>query len=180
VSSNLRVVSTTQMLSSFVFDVERRTVSDGLVTFDRDVVTHRGAVAILAVDDEGRVGVISQYRVTINRLLVEIPAGTIDPDESDTLAVAQRELREELGVIATTWELLGRTLNSPGWTNQVMHVFLATGVTKGERSPIGPEEEQSTLDWWTVDDVRQYLRSSEPIDATTAFAFSQFLLRYER
>ncbi|HEV2427051.1 MAG TPA: NUDIX hydrolase, partial [Acidimicrobiales bacterium] len=88
--------------SSRVFNVERRTVEgpDGL--FTREVAAHHGAVSVLAVDDEGRVGLLRQYRSTFDRVGIEIPAGTLDvPGEAPERAAA-RELEEEMGVRART------------------------------------------------------------------------------
>lgn len=172
----LKVIATEPLLSSFVFAVERRTVTDGDETFERDVATHRGAVAILAIDDRNRVGVIRQYRATIDTELWEIPAGTIDAGEDDDFAVAKRELAEEMGIAADRWQRFARTLNSPGWTNQVMHLFEARDLTEVERTPLGPEERRSSIAWWDEAAVRAYLDSDQPIDATTALAFHHYLL----
>ncbi len=173
----LRVVGASPLMQSYVFDVERRTVSDGHVTFERDIVTHRGAVAMLAIDQDGRVGMIHQYRATVDHDLWEIPAGTIDPNESDPLAVAKRELREEIGCTAANWTLIGRFLNSPGWTNQQMFVYAATDLDVVEREPMGPEEERARVEWLDATRLQALLDDDEPIDSTTALALQWYFLQ---
>lgn len=172
----LRVVGVSPLLQSYVFDVERRVVSDGEISFERDIVTHRGAVAMLAIDADGRVGMIHQYRATVDHELWEIPAGTIDSGETDPLAVAHRELREEIGCTAATWQLIGRFLNSPGWTNQQMYVYAATDLTVDDRAPMGPEEERAQVEWLEASRLRALLNGDEPLDSTTALALQWYFL----
>ncbi|MHB8380063.1 MAG: NUDIX hydrolase [Acidimicrobiales bacterium] len=158
------------MFHSHVFDVERRTVSHGDATFERDVAVHKGAVAVLAVNDLGEVGFIRQYRATFDDLLLEIPAGTRDVEGEPPLDTAKRELLEEMGYVAARWTLLGRFMNSPGWTNQVMTIYEAQGLTKSERAPAGPEERSSTTHWLSPAELKRTLRSAPAIDSTTAIA----------
>lgn len=169
-SESFRVEHTVPLLRSFVFDVERRTIVGGDVTFERDVVTHQGAVAILTIDDEGRVGLIRQYRAAFDRYQWEIPAGTCDVANEDPLSTAQRELREEMGCQAQHWALLGRFAMSPGWTNQVMTIYEAHGLTQLDRLPEGPEETSSSVHWLTIAELRELLGGLDAVDATLAIA----------
>ena len=155
---------------SHVFDVERRTVRHEKSTFRRDVAVHPGAVAILAINDDGEVGFIRQYRATFDRFLTEIPAGTRDVDDEPELETAQRELFEEMGLTAREWRLLGRFMNSPGWTNQVMTIYEARGLSQGERAPAGPEERSSTIVWMSPEEIRSTVRDEPAWDSTTAIA----------
>ena len=166
------------LLKSHVFAVERRTVEHHDRSFHRDVVTHRGAVAILARDDDGRVGVLRQYRTPFDRATLEIPAGTLDVEGEEPLDAAKRELEEELGAVASTWRLLGRFMVSPGWSTQVMHIFEARVLTIGERRPAGPEESASTVDWYTPEDLRRVLHAEPAIDSTMAVALNQVYGRF--
>jgi 8-oxo-dGDP phosphatase len=170
VSDSFEVERTEPLLHSKVFSVERRTIRHDSTTFSRDVAVHRGAVAILAINDEGAIGLVRQYRAAFNRHLWEIPAGTRDVEGEETLATAKRELLEELGCEAREWTLLGRFMNSPGWTSQVMTVYEARSITQHERSPAGPEEASSTVQWFGVDELRELLRGEDAIDSTTAVA----------
>jgi 8-oxo-dGTP pyrophosphatase MutT (NUDIX family) len=170
VSPPLRVVSTEPILDSRVFSVEQRTVSDGAQTFTRDVVTHRGAVAVLAINDTGQIGLIRQFRAPFDTEVLEIPAGTLDVAGEDPLDAARRELREELGCTAATWTRLGRFMVSPGWCDQVMTIFEARDVTLADRAPAGPEEAASEVLWRSPDELRAMLRDTELIDYTVAVA----------
>ena len=110
----------------------------------RELVDHPGAVAVLALDD-GELLMVRQYRTPIGRILLEIPAGTLDrlPDGSleDPADAAPRELAEETGHAAATWRRLGRFYTAPGFASEEMHLFLATGL-----APVpgytGPDEDE--------------------------------------
>jgi 8-oxo-dGTP pyrophosphatase MutT (NUDIX family) len=170
VSDSFHVEGAEVVFHSYVFDVERRTISHAEKSFERDVAVHAGAVAVLAINDQGQVGFIRQYRATFDDLLFEIPAGTRDKEGEEPLETAKRELLEEMGYAANDWKLLGRFMNSPGWTNQVMTIYEARDLIESDRAPEGPEERSSTIHWLTLDEIRQWLRSAPAIDSTTAIA----------
>jgi 8-oxo-dGTP pyrophosphatase MutT (NUDIX family) len=178
VSPPLRVVATAPLLESRVFSVEERTISDGHQTFTRDVVTHRGAVSALAINDAGEIGLIRQYRSPFDAEVLEIPAGTLDVVGEEPLHAVQRELREELGCEAATWTMLGRFMVSPGWCTQVMTIFEARDLTMVERAPAGPEERAASVLWLSPDDLRATLRTSELIDYTLAVALHRIYGRF--
>lgn len=169
-SPTFRVVARTPLLSSHVFDVERRTVEGAGGEFTRDVVVHPGAVAVLAVNDAGQVGLIRQYRAPFDTFVLEIPAGTLDVDGEAPLDAARRELAEELGCEATTWRLLGRFMVSPGWATQVMTIFEARGLNEIPRRPEGPEESTAQVLWLDPVALRATLREIGICDATMAVA----------
>jgi ADP-ribose pyrophosphatase len=179
VSDSFEIERTEKLLHSKVFDVERRTIRHDETTFERDVVTHQGAVAILAINDNEEIGFLRQYRAPFDAYSWEIPAGTRDVPGEDALETARRELREELGCIAQHWTLLGRFMNSPGWTNQVMTIFEARGITQLERLPVGPEEAASSVHWLSREELQATLRAEAAIDSTLAVAlhrvFGSFL-----
>jgi len=170
VSDSFHVEGARDVFFSHVFNVERRTIRHGDGTFNRDVAVHPGAVAVLAINDEGRVGFIRQYRATFDDFLLEIPAGTRDVEGEPPLETAKRELLEEMGFVAKEWTLLGRFMNSPGWTNQVMTIYEARQLTQGERAPAGPEERSSTIHWLSPEELRTTLREAPAIDSTTTIA----------
>lgn len=101
---------------------------------EREIVEHPGAVVIVSVDTEGEMAFVRQLREATRSTLLEIPAGTREPGE-EPLATAQRELHEECGLTGGTWSLLGGFWSAPGFTREYMHVFLATGVERGESRP---------------------------------------------
>ncbi|MGH8910084.1 MAG: NUDIX domain-containing protein [Egibacteraceae bacterium] len=101
---------------------------DGAVR-QREVVEQAPAVAIIAIDGDGLVILLSQYRHPLGGRLVELPAGKLDVEgEEEPLAAAQRELAEEAGLAADSWELLTYFHNSGGWTDERTLVYLATGL----------------------------------------------------
>ncbi len=93
-----------------------------------EIVDHPGGVAIVPMDDQDRVLLVRQYRRAIGTTLLEIPAGTQEPGES-TEVTAFRELREETGMGAENLELLAEFYLAPGYTTELMHVFLATHLS---------------------------------------------------
>jgi 8-oxo-dGDP phosphatase len=106
----------------------------------REVVEHHGAVAIVALDDDGQVTLIHQYRHPLGRRIWELPAGLIDHLGEDPLESAKRELVEEVGLAAEHWSVLVDVAASPGFTDEVVRVFLATGLSVVDRELLGDEE----------------------------------------
>jgi 8-oxo-dGDP phosphatase len=106
----------------------------------REVVEHDGAVAIVALDDEDRVTLIHQYRHPLGRRIWELPAGLIDHLAEDPLEAAKRELAEEVGLAARDWSVLVDVAASPGFTDEVVRVYLATGLSPVDRELMGEEE----------------------------------------
>jgi ADP-ribose pyrophosphatase len=173
VSDEFQIVGTKQLLQSYVFGVEKRTVEHDGATFERDVATHPGAVGILAVNDREEIGMIRQYRTSFNRFCWEIPAGTLDVPGESELRAAQRELLEELGCAAATWTQLGRYMTSNGWSNQLMTIYEARELTTLSRDPVGPEESSATVRWFSRDELRETLRDEPAIDISTAVALGR-------
>ena len=113
----------------------------------RDVVGHPGAVAVLALDDQDRVLMVRQWRVPAGRALLEIPAGTLDVHEGvteDPDLAARRELEEETGHRAASWRTLSRFWTAPGFASELMHLYLATGLTSvaGDDDRLAPDEDE--------------------------------------
>jgi 8-oxo-dGDP phosphatase len=99
-------------------------------TADREIVEHPGAVAVLGLDESGRVLMIRQYRHPVGRLLWEIPAGLRDKPGEPLLAAAERELLEETGYRAADWRVLADVFTSPGFSTERLRIFLARGLTQ--------------------------------------------------
>ena len=118
-----------------IFNVNRLQVElpDGRRAL-RDVVRHPGAVAVVALTAEGRICLVRQYRTALGRVTVEIPAGKLDPGE-DPLECANRELLEETGMVAEKMAFLTTIASSDGFTDELIHIYMATGLTFGKSSP---------------------------------------------
>ena len=104
----------------------------------RDVVRHTGAVAIVALTDDGRICLVRQYRTALGRVTVEIPAGKLAPGE-DPLECAERELLEETGMTAERMAFLTTIASSAGFCDELIHIYMATGLTFSKSSPDADE-----------------------------------------
>jgi ADP-ribose diphosphatase len=113
----------------------------------REVVEFHGGVAILALDNANRVLLIRQYRYAVGETIWELPAGMLEPGEMPQVC-AERELEEETGYHAARLELLSRFYSTPGATDEVLHVYLATGLTPGGRRLEADERIEVTLTAW--------------------------------
>ncbi len=139
-----------QQFSGAKWSVWSETVDiDGDVVV-RDVLRHPGAVAVAAVDDQGRILLIRQYRHPVAAYLWEVPAGLLDKPDEDMLECARRELAEEAGVSAEQWGPLLELALSPGGTSERITVFLATGLTidPDSRPHTGEAEERELPQAW--------------------------------
>jgi ADP-ribose pyrophosphatase len=105
---------------------------------ERELVEHPGSVAVVAVDGEGRVVLVRQFREAARRELLELPAGGLEPGERP-LETARRELREETGLQDGVWRELGAFYTTPGFCRERMHLFLAEQVEEGDPQPMGDE-----------------------------------------
>lgn len=158
------VVSSEERYSGAIFDVRTDHVrmpgggpDAGWVVAGRDIVRHPGAVAVLALDDAGRVLMIRQYRHPVAHRLWEIPAGLRDVDGEPLYATAARELAEESGYRAREWRVLCDLFSSPGMTDERMRIFLATGleeIPEAEQDFVR-EHEEADLEfaWLPLDDA---------------------------
>lgn len=104
----------------------------------RDVVRHPGAVAVVALTDDGQICLVRQYRTAIDRVTVEIPAGKLDPGE-DPLECAHRELLEETGFVAKKMAYLTTIATSAGFTDELIHLYMATGLEFKQSNPDADE-----------------------------------------
>lgn len=135
----------------------------GIVT--RDVVENYGAVAVVAMNDEDDIALIRQYRRPLGRRLWELPAGLLDiPGEPAQLAAA-RELKEEAGLAAADWQVLVDLASSPGFSDESIRVYLATGLTDAERPEAHDEEADLTLRWCPIDEAARLALTGEIVNA---------------
>jgi ADP-ribose pyrophosphatase len=111
---------------------------------EREIVRHPGAVAIVAVDREGRVTLVRQLREPARKRLLELPAGTCEPGE-EPLATAKRELQEEAGLAGGNWRLAASFFSTPGFCDELVRVYVAEGVEEQESSPEADEEIELVL-----------------------------------
>jgi ADP-ribose pyrophosphatase len=131
----------------------------------REVVEHYGAVAVLALDDDNNVVLVYQYRHPVGRRLWELPAGLLDVGGEPPHHTAGRELREEAGLAATDWRVLVDLDSAPGFSDESVRVYLATGLTDVGRPDAHDEEADLTLRWFPLDDAVRMVLSGEIVNS---------------
>lgn len=137
-------------------------------TFERDIVRNQEVVAMVPVLDDGRtVLLVRQYRGPIDQLLLEIPAGLCDVEGEDLEATAARELVEEVGRVASQLELVARFFPSAGFSDQLVHLFLATGLTEVAADRQGPEESHMTVEELDLEGLDDAIAAGTIRDAKT-------------
>ncbi|MEL6898022.1 MAG: NUDIX hydrolase, partial [Planctomycetota bacterium] len=133
----------------------------------KEVMRHPGSVALLPLLDDGRIVLIENYRAALGRRLLEVPAGTREPEEAPEIT-AKRELQEETGYVAETLTPICGFYSLPGITDEFMHVYLATGLRAGPANREVTEEIENRI--LTVDAAMQLLRDGTINDAKTMIA----------
>lgn len=132
---------------------------------NREVVEHYGAVAVLAMDDDARIPMVYQYRHPIGRRLWELPAGLLDVDSEAPHLTAARELREEAGLDARDWRVLVDLDSTPGFSDESVRVYLATGLTDVSRPEAHDEEADMTLQWLPLAEAVRQVFSGDIVDS---------------
>jgi len=139
----------------------------------REVVLHPGAACIVPEFDDGRLLLELQYRYPVGRVMVEFPAGKLDPAEHP-LVCAQRELKEETGYWARSWHTLGYLNQAIGFCDEVIHIFHAHGLVAGEATP--DQDELLALHAATPADIERMIRDNLITDTKTVTAYCRWKL----
>ena len=134
----------------------------------RAIVQHPGSAVMLAVDSRKRILLVRQYRVPARAYLWELPAGKVDAGETP-LQAARRELIEETGYRAKHWKKLVSFYPSPGFIAERMTIFLATGLTAGEATPM--DDERIETRWFTGQEIQRAIRSGKILDGKTMLGY---------
>lgn len=129
-----------------------------------EIVRHPGGAAVVAIDAQRRVCLLRQYRHAAGGYIHELPAGKLEPDEPPEVT-ARRELVEEAAVSAQHWTSLGAYLSSPGVFTEVIHLYLATGLSPATAAPEADEVFQ--VEWWPLELAVERARNGELTDAKT-------------
>jgi 8-oxo-dGDP phosphatase len=130
----------------------------------REVVEHYGAVAILAMDDDGNVVMVYQYRHPVGRRLWELPAGLLDLGGEPPHVTAARELKEEAGLSAQNWRVLVDLVSTPGFSDEGVRVYLATGLTDVGRPDAHDEEADLVVRWFPLDEAVRMVIGGEIVN----------------
>lgn len=158
-----RRVHAGKVLSLDVDEVEE----PGGVRATREVVRHRGSVAVLAVRDDGSVVLVRQYRYAVDDLLWELPAGRLDEGESPEEG-AQRELQEEIGQRAANLHKTAFFYTTPGFCDEAMHLFRATGLTAATAQ--GDDDERIEVRAFTLPELEAMIEKGEIREGKTLVA----------
>ncbi|OBK18894.1 NUDIX domain-containing protein [Mycobacterium asiaticum] len=148
---DFQTVSSETLYQGAIFALRRDQVSmPGGNVAKREVLEHYGAVAIVALNDDNEVAMVYQYRHTYGRRIWELPAGLLDaPGEAPHLT-AVRELEEEVGLRADSWQVLLDVNTAPGYSDESVRVYLATGLTDIGRPEAHDEEADMTMRWFPL------------------------------
>jgi ADP-ribose pyrophosphatase len=161
-----RVLSSSTLCDAGFLQLTRKRVAGpGGEEFDRHVVHHPGAVVVVPVDGDDHVLMVRQYRVAVGTALLEVPAGKRDVDGEAPEATAARELEEELGRVPGRLRKLCEFYNSPGFTDEYTHLFLATELEPRARAAVSAEEAAMTIERIALADVDALIVAREIVDA---------------
>lgn len=129
-----KTISVNKIYKGGIIEVEAQkvTLPDGRVA-SRDIIRHPGAAAIVPINDSNEVYMVRQFRKPVDKMLLEIPAGKLDHNE-DPRICAERELKEETGLAAKDIKHLISIYSTPGFSDEVLHIYSATGLSQGETS----------------------------------------------
>jgi len=151
---DLPITASDVVFEGKVWNIRREDFTLDGNTITRDFLDHTGAVAVLALDERGRVLLIKQYRHAVRTRDWELPAGLLDITGEAPLLGAQRELAEEVDLVAESWDLLCEYMTSPGGSNEVIRVYLARGVSAAAEVFARTEEEAGIeVRWVPLDQV---------------------------
>jgi ADP-ribose pyrophosphatase len=131
----------------------------------REVVENYGAVAVVAMDDDGNVAMVYQYRHPVGRRLWELPAGLLDSGGEPPHVAAARELAEEAGLSATEWRVLVDLDSAPGFSDESVRVYLATGLSDVGRPEARDEEADLTLRWFPLTELVRMTFAGEIVNS---------------
>ena len=159
-----KIINSQKVFAGRVFNVTVDTVSEGEVTYQREVVHHHGSAVIIPVFDDATVALVRQYRHPAVRYLLEAPAGTLADGERPD-AGAARELEEELGLVAARFEKLSEFFVSPGFCEEKMWVYLATELSEGKQ--LLDDDEILDVVRLPIEDALEMISSGEIQDAKT-------------
>jgi len=166
---NEKTITSEKKFEGRIFNVEVLDVElpDGKKGY-RELVNHPGGVGIVALTDDNKILMVRQYRKPIEKDIIEIPAGKLEKGE-DPLVCGKRELEEETGYRAKEFVSLGYLYPSPGFANEVTHLYLAWGLEKGNVNP--DEDEYLDILELSVNDIYSAIMKNEINDAKTVIGF---------
>lgn len=169
---NTEKIFTGKVISLQVEDVE---LPNGK-TSKREIIKHPGAVAVLASTDDNKIVMVEQYRKALDKTIAEIPAGKLEAGE-DPQACAERELEEETGYGCKEMDWLISFYTSPGFADELVHLYIAKGLEKKEDAASPDEDEFVNLMEVSLEEALSLLKEQKIHDAKTAYAVQYLQLQ---
>ncbi|HEY0461150.1 MAG TPA: NUDIX hydrolase [Pyrinomonadaceae bacterium] len=158
------ILSNETIYNGRVFDISVAEIRENDVTYRREIVNHHGSAVIIPVFDDKTIALVRQYRHAAQEYLLEIPAGTLSPNEPPESGAA-RELEEEIGVTAKNIEKLAEFYVSPGFLTEKMNLFLATDLAESMQNL--DEDEFLSIERISFEEAFEKIRNNEIRDAKT-------------
>jgi ADP-ribose pyrophosphatase len=165
----MKLLSSRLRYKCSIFTVnEEEAVEPGGLRIKRAIVRHGSSAVMMPVDEKGRVLLVRQFRLAAGASLWELPAGRVDAGET-VLAAARRELAEETGYRARSWRKLVAFYASPGFVSEKMTIYVATGLTAGQATPM--EDERIECRWFTPAELDRMIQSGRIVDGKTLIGY---------
>lgn len=144
----------------------------------REIVKHPGAVAIIPITDDHKIVMVEQFRKPLERIVIEIPAGKLEKGEEPE-QTARRELEEETGYECQSLEWLISFYTSPGFADEIVHLYVAKGLTKKQDAAPLDEDEFVNIMEVTLEEAQHLIKAQRIYDAKTAYAVTYLQLQKE-
>lgn len=165
-----KTIKSEQIFSGNIIDLQ---VDDVLLPngkeAKREMIKHPGAVAVIPITEDNKIIFVEQYRKPLEKPLVEIPAGKLEPNENP-LAAAVRELEEETGYTTNDLSFVTSFYTSPGFADEIIHIYITDQLRKLENPPKGDDDEFVEVIELTLEEAKQYVIDERIHDAKTNYA----------
>lgn len=177
---NFKVTKSETVFHGKVFDVRVDEIEyndTGNKSF-RQVAVHPGGAVVVPVKNDGKIILITQYRYPQNEVVLELPAGKLEKGE-DPMICASRELTEETGYTAKEITKLGKIFTTPGFCSEILHIYLAKGLTPGNHAREEGEEDIQLVEL-SLEEIEKKIKSGEIVDGKTISGIYMYSLSAER
>lgn len=166
-------ISSQQIFQGRLLDLSVRTVKlPNGETSTREVIKHKPALGVIAINDEQKMLLVKQWREPIKQLTLEIPAGLVDATDASPLDAMKRELNEEGGYRADYWEKVSEFYSSPGFCDEKMYLFYCDTLTKLTDKRSLDADEFLTSSWYSLEELKALLAEGKIVDAKTIYAIT--------
>jgi len=176
---NFKLEESKNIFSGRVFDIKLdRIIYDSGNIDTREVIVHNGGAVVLPVTDEGKVVLVHQYRYPFNEFMLELPAGKLEKNE-DPLICAVRELQEETGYKTDDISFLGKIYTSPGFCTEILYIYLAENLKKGNHDREEGEEGMKVVEL-RMNELNESIVNGEIVDSKTISALHYYSIINDR